>query len=204
VASDMSITHCYDIRDPLLRHGGRGQLKCDGTRAETRFRLSAKRTSPFKSTGASVQSTTGSRGVRISGSNAGYTMFRGSVKSTGYLLHFASFPFTSPPVRHRVPSHFNRTLPLLRHGHTIRTMYWHHCFDMMVPPLRHCGTTYDILLPLLRNAGTIVTSRRYQCYGTSVPLTRHTEPLLRHAGTTVTTDNTPLPNGGGYSPVDTA
>ena len=30
---------------------GRGQLKCDGTRAETRFRLSAKRTSPFKSAG---------------------------------------------------------------------------------------------------------------------------------------------------------
>ena len=32
----------------------------------------------------SVQSTTGSRGVRISGSNAGYTVFRGSVKSTDY------------------------------------------------------------------------------------------------------------------------
>ena len=29
----------------------RGQLKCDGTRAETRFRLSAKQTSPFKSAG---------------------------------------------------------------------------------------------------------------------------------------------------------
>ena len=43
----------------------RGLLKCDGTRAETRFRLSAKRTSPFKSAGASVQSTTGSRGVRM-------------------------------------------------------------------------------------------------------------------------------------------
>jgi hypothetical protein len=57
------------------------RLKCDGTRAETSFRLSAKRTSPFKSAEASVQSTTGSRGVRISGSNAGYTMFRGSVKS---------------------------------------------------------------------------------------------------------------------------
>jgi hypothetical protein len=53
-------------------------------RAETRFRLSAKRTSPFKSAGASVQSTTGSRVVCISGSNAGYTMLRGSVKSTGY------------------------------------------------------------------------------------------------------------------------
>ena len=72
------------------------RLKCDGTRAETRFSLSAKRTSPFKSVGASVQSTTGSRAVRISGSNAGYTMFRGSVKGTGYPsirqfpLHFPS------------------------------------------------------------------------------------------------------------------
>jgi hypothetical protein len=37
--------------------------------------------------GASVQSTTGSRGVRISGSNAGYTMSRDSVNSTGYSLH---------------------------------------------------------------------------------------------------------------------
>ena len=33
------------------------------------------------------QSTTGGRGARISGSNAGHTMFRGSVKSTGYPLH---------------------------------------------------------------------------------------------------------------------
>ena len=64
----------------------RGQLKCDGTRAETRFRLSAKRMSPFKSAGASVQSTTGSRGVRISGSIAGYTMFRGIEKGNGYPL----------------------------------------------------------------------------------------------------------------------
>jgi hypothetical protein len=54
-------------------------LKCDGTHAETRFHLSAKRMSPFKLAGASVQSTTGSRGVRISGSNGRYTMFRGSV-----------------------------------------------------------------------------------------------------------------------------
>ena len=49
----------------------RVRLKRDGTRAETRFRLSAKWTSPFKSAGASVQSTAGSRGVRISVSNAG-------------------------------------------------------------------------------------------------------------------------------------
>ena len=73
---------------------GRLRLKCDGTRAETRLRLSAKRTSPFKSVGASVQSTTCSRGVRIRVSNAGHTMFRGSVKGTGY------WPVsTSPPIR---------------------------------------------------------------------------------------------------------
>jgi len=74
------------IADVKRGQSCRLRLKCDGTRAETRFRLSAKRTSPFKSAGASVQST-GSRGVRISGSNAGYTMFRGSVKGIVYPLH---------------------------------------------------------------------------------------------------------------------
>ena len=60
---------------------------------------------------ASVQSTTGSRVVRIRGSNAGYTMFR-----CRYWLPtpFASFSFTSPPVRHYVPSHFNWSLPCRR------------------------------------------------------------------------------------------
>ena len=86
------------------------RLKCDGTRAETRFRLSAKRKSPFKSAGASVRSTTGSRGVRISGSNAGYFMFRGSVKSAGYTLNSPVSPSLPQPLRHRVPSHFNSTL----------------------------------------------------------------------------------------------
>ena len=45
--------------------------------------------------GASVQPTTCSRGVRISVSNAGYTVFRGSVKGTGYRLH--------PPVSPSLP-----------------------------------------------------------------------------------------------------
>ena len=48
----------------LVETGCRLHLKCDGTRAETRFLLSAKGTSPFKLAVASVQSTTGSRGVR--------------------------------------------------------------------------------------------------------------------------------------------
>jgi len=87
----------------------RGQLKCDGTRAWTRFRLLAKGTSPFKSAegggGASVQSTAGSRGVRISGSNTGYTMFRGSVKGTGYPFHSPvspSLPLPCITVRHHI------------------------------------------------------------------------------------------------------
>ena len=70
--------------------GCRLRLKCDGTRAETRLHLSAKRTSPFAPAGASIRSTAGSWGVRISdsnSSNAGHAIFRGSVKCTGYPLH---------------------------------------------------------------------------------------------------------------------
>jgi len=55
--------------------------------------------SPFKSAGASVQLTTGSRGVRISdrnGSNAGYTMFRGSVKKVLSTHSIHQFPLHFP------------------------------------------------------------------------------------------------------------
>ena len=87
-SSGQRTVFCFTLLQHILCPSVRtGQLKCDGTRAETTFSLSAKRTSPFKSARGSVQSNTGSRGVRISGSNAGYTMFRGSVKDTGYPLH---------------------------------------------------------------------------------------------------------------------
>ena len=46
--------------------------------------------------GRSVQSTTGSRGVRISSSNAGYTMFWGWVQDYWLPTPLARFPFTSP------------------------------------------------------------------------------------------------------------
>ena len=108
---------CYPTEPPkystrIERDPGRMRLKCDCTRAETRFRISAKRTSPFKSAGASVQSTTGSRGVRISVSNAGYTMFRRSVKSTGYPLH----PSVSPSL----------PLPCVTVCHHISTGLYYH------------------------------------------------------------------------------
>jgi len=91
----------------------RARSKRDGTRAETRFGLLAKRTSPFKLARrgeGSVLSTTGSRGVRISGSNgsnAGYTTFWGRVQDYWLPTPLARFPFTSPTVRHRVPSGFS-------------------------------------------------------------------------------------------------
>jgi hypothetical protein len=66
----------------------------------------AKGMSPFKSRGVtSVQSTAGSRGVRISGSNAGYTMFRGGVNGTGYPLHLPvslSLPLVHVTVCHHI------------------------------------------------------------------------------------------------------
>ena len=90
-------------------------LKCDGTHAETKLRLSAKWTSPFKSAGVSIRSITGSRGGRISGSNAGYTMFRGSVKGTGYPLHppvSLSLPFLYITVCHHISTELYYTILL--------------------------------------------------------------------------------------------
>jgi len=50
--------------------------------------------------------------VRISGSNAGYSTFRGRVKGTGYPLQSPVSPsLPLPCVSHRVPLHFNWNLP---------------------------------------------------------------------------------------------
>ena len=105
---------------------GRGQLKCDETREETRFCLSAKRTRPFKSAGGGRQFSRllAARGVRISGSNAGYTVFRGSVKSTGYTLH--------SPVSSSLP------LPCVTIRHHISTAVYHAVCLATTPSLKQC------------------------------------------------------------------
>jgi len=117
-ARNMAYAPSFGITETMIcasgSVGSRSQLKCDGTRAETRFLLSAKRASPFKSAGASFQSTSGSRGVRINGSNAGYTMFRGSVKGTGYPLHSSvslSLSLTCVTVYHHVSAGVYTCLP---------------------------------------------------------------------------------------------
>jgi len=121
-------------------------LKCDGTRSETRLRLLAKWTSPFKSAEALVQSTAGSRGACISGSNAGYTTFRGSVRSTGYPLH----------------SPFSPSLPLPRITvcHHVSTGLKQHslfgfCFCISRTPVQHC---------LIFNCVPTATAGNYHIY----------------------------------------
>ena len=81
------------------------RLKRDSTRAETRFRLSAQQRVHLNRRGRQFSRLLASRGVRISRSNAGYTMFRGSVKSTGYPLHSPvspSLPLPCVTVCHHV------------------------------------------------------------------------------------------------------
>ena len=109
---------------------------------KTRFRLSAKRTSPFKSAGALVQSTAGSRGARISGSNAGYTMFRGSVKVTGYQVHSPvspSLPFQCVTVCHHVSTGLYRVTILA-------TFYLLSCsLTVAFVPYKHGTSTCNLM-----------------------------------------------------------
>jgi hypothetical protein len=139
----MSVTLCTKVvplRSPViscqlrtiasvLPTSSRMRLKCDGTRAETRSRLSTQRTSPFKSAGASVQSTTGSRAVHISLQGL-YCSCKPVLQSCdAYWLPTAlsCFPFTSPPcvtACHHIPNavYHIRQVPLdcLHSSHTTR------------------------------------------------------------------------------------
>jgi len=79
---------------------GRVRLKRDDTRRN--------QISSFAETDESVQSTAGSRGVRISGSNAGYTIFRGSVRvlATHSIRQFPlHFPSRASPCAIRFQTH---------------------------------------------------------------------------------------------------
>ena len=79
-----------------VKPGGRAGLKLDGTCAETRFGISEKWTSPFQSAGESVHSTTGSRGVRISGQTMDRQYSEVQCKSSGYPLQSPISPSLPP------------------------------------------------------------------------------------------------------------
>jgi len=98
------------------------RLKCDGTRAETRFHLSAKRTSPFKSAGGRQFSRLLAAEVCASAvvmldtpcSEVEY-------KTTGYPLHPSvspSLPLTSATVCHHVSAVFPTNVRAI----TVRTV----------------------------------------------------------------------------------
>jgi hypothetical protein len=99
------------------------QLRLDGTGAETRFRLSAKRTSPCDTAGATVQLTAGSRGVRVSWQRlycAGEAMLRGLARHAGYPLHFRvapSFPLPRVAVCHFISNALYQTARLRASEH---------------------------------------------------------------------------------------
>jgi len=93
-------------------HLRRARLKRDGTRAETIFGLSEKWTGPFKSAGESVQSTTGSRGVRISGQTMDRPCSEVHCKSSGYPLQSPISP-SHPLPRVTVCHHVSNGLYLL-------------------------------------------------------------------------------------------
>jgi hypothetical protein len=69
-----------------------------------------------------------SRRVRISGSNAGYTVFRGSVKGTGYPLLSSSFHFTS--FSHASPCAI--TFQLDSNKNQQSAEFLHSCFNYIV------------------------------------------------------------------------
>jgi hypothetical protein len=69
-------------------------------------------------------------------SNAGQITFRGRAQEYWLPTPFACFPFTSPPVRHRVPSRFNwALLPLIRTPR-LPVVNWHPCRFKWTRPFR--------------------------------------------------------------------
>jgi len=101
----LEVTHYLTITVRLRTYQSTARSKRDGTRAETRFGLSAKRTSPYKSAEVSVKSTAGSRGVRISGQQLYRQCSDVQCKTTGYPLHShlsLSLPLPCVTVCHQV------------------------------------------------------------------------------------------------------
>ena len=87
----------------------RARYKSDSTRAETRFGLSEKWTSLFKSAAQSVQATAGSRGVRISGQTMHRPCSEAQCKSSGYPLQSPispSLPLPRVTVCHHISNGF--------------------------------------------------------------------------------------------------
>ena len=101
---------CYTVLVWNILFRSWGQLKCDGTRTETRFRLLAKRTRPFKSAGgvSSVdywQPRCAPSAVIMLDTPCSEVAWR--VLATHSIRQF---PLHFPSLRHHVTSHFDWSL----------------------------------------------------------------------------------------------
>ena len=103
-------TMCPDRCWCFMWNAGSGQLKCDGTRAETRICLSAKRRSPFKSVGGRQSSRLLSAEVCASAVVMLDTPCSEVVWRVLATHSICQFPLHFPSLRHRVPSHFSWSL----------------------------------------------------------------------------------------------
>ena len=115
----------YDARNAISHHFSfwmcfpstlsRGQLKCDGTRAETRFRLSVKRTSPFTCKPAVGRQFSRLLAAEVCASAVVMvdTPCSEVVWRVMATHSIRQFPLHFPFLRHRVPSNFNCVLPSL-------------------------------------------------------------------------------------------
>jgi hypothetical protein len=123
------------------------RLKCDGTRAETRFRFWAKRTNPFKPAGASVQSPTGRRAVHISLQGLYCSckpVFCSHVTLAGYPLHSLVSPSLLLPwvtACHHISTGLHlRLVPRWRIRGTLPPFPYYptHCFERCIVTQQSC------------------------------------------------------------------
>jgi len=75
-------------------------------------------------------------------------------KGTGYPLHSPSFPFTSPPVRRHMPSHFNWSLKPT--SVQIPPKHTHHSLNNSFPWM------FQIVQPNVREISWPATARKHQ------------------------------------------
>jgi len=113
--SQKTEVNCVHKMDEFLGNTacGRGHLKCDGTRAETRFRLSAKRTSHLIRGGGSQFSRLLAAEVCASAVVMLDTRCSEVVRRVLATHSICQFSLHFPTLRHRVPSHFNWSLNIL-------------------------------------------------------------------------------------------
>ena len=157
---------------------GRLRLKCDGTRAETRSRLSTKRTIPFKSAGGCQFS----RLLAADVCPSAVVMLDTPCSEVAWKVlathSIRQFPLHLPS---RVPSHFNWTLHGVPKAEQISSRWLNWCSPDILPDvslavsLRCCIVLYcnSAVTVMVSKHGMCITVLAFNCY---VSVTAFDEP----------------------------